>query len=290
MLFPNESIPPFTDGGGADMLSAILEREIVGVRAYRRTSFFKYKNSKTIFQPLSTFFPALGSKHNVVLLGLMNGKLISIDINQEALCVFKLNENETESKGHFVKIDESTAPYTLLHSNNNGIPLSACRVECVVLGDLTASLVITPTTTDGDCSYSELRIFEREFLLHRVILSSLQNKLSVFPPLAAFKSRRNSLVVCVVDGGTLKFSICRNKSSREEKVPTQGHQFFESCFEFKCDDKAPWYSLKESEEKNEQKDNKTSTINSASAIAQAAISAIKRQEEKSDVFKNMFGK
>jgi len=44
------------------------------------------------------------------------------------------------------------------------------------------------------------------------------------------------------------------------------------------------------EEKNEQKDNKTSTINSASAIAQAAISAIKRQEEKSDVFKNMFGK
>jgi hypothetical protein len=44
------------------------------------------------------------------------------------------------------------------------------------------------------------------------------------------------------------------------------------------------------EEKNEPKDNKMSTINSASAIAQAAISAIKRQEEKSDVFKNMFGK
>jgi len=43
------------------------------------------------------------------------------------------------------------------------------------------------------------------------------------------------------------------------------------------------------EEKNEPKDNKMSTINSASTIAQAAISAIKRQEEKSDVFKNMFG-
>ena len=44
------------------------------------------------------------------------------------------------------------------------------------------------------------------------------------------------------------------------------------------------------EEKKEEKYNKMSTINSASAIAQAAISAIKRQEEKSDVFKNMFGK
>jgi hypothetical protein len=76
--------------------------------------------------------------------------------------------------------------------------------------------------------------------------------LSVFPPLSAFQCR-DSLLISVVDGGKLKLSICQKKSSREEKTPTQSlPQLDESSFEFTCDDKAPWFSLKENEEKNEQ--------------------------------------
>lgn len=43
------------------------------------------------------------------------------------------------------------------------------------------------------------------------------------------------------------------------------------------------------EERNENKDTKMSTLNSANVIAQAAINTVKKQEEKSAVFKNMFG-
>lgn len=232
-------------------VSHIRKREITGISQLSRDPvlFFR-KRIPTTLQPLSTFFPSIGNPNHVVLLGFVPGRLISIDMIRNDVCIFLLNENDTECINNFVKVDGTFPLYRLDHS---GEPLSECCVECVLCDTMFATLVLNSARgresgilLRNDCTFAEFRIWIRNNLILHRTLSSLQKKSNIFTSLTGFKFEDEALLCTFTDGGSLNiYAFIRHGDALKRQSKPTSCQNGDASFFLTLDDGKGWLSLKE---------------------------------------------